>query len=65
MNSRFTEGPDEYTDDDDAGFNVVEADEKDFVSLCEKLGKRHDFPARAVLPSTEEDLIRLQKKKKE
>jgi len=27
MDSRFTEGPDEYADDDDAGFDVIETDE--------------------------------------
>lgn len=31
MNSRVMEGPDDYTDDDDAGFNVIEAEEADFV----------------------------------
>ena len=44
MDSRFTEGPDEYADDDDAGFDIIETDEKDFVAVCEKASKKHDFP---------------------
>lgn len=44
MDSRLTEGPDEYVDDDDAGFDVIETDEKDFVTVCEKISKKHDFP---------------------
>jgi len=65
MNSRIIEGPDEYADDDDAGFNLIEAEEHEFVELCEKLGRQYDFPARAVKPSTQEDLERIEKKKKE
>ena len=56
MDSRFTEGPDEYADDDDAGFDVIETDEQEFVAICEKLSKKHDFPQRSVKPSTKEDL---------
>jgi len=44
LDSRLTEGPDEYVDDDDAGFELFESDEKEFVSKCEKLAKLHDFP---------------------
>lgn len=39
------EGPDEYVDDDDAGFDLIESEENEFVSKCEILGKKYDFPA--------------------
>jgi hypothetical protein len=46
------EGPkvDEYTDDDDPGFELYEVNEKDFARVAKQLADNFGFPDRAVNP---------------
>jgi hypothetical protein len=47
--------PDEYTDDDDPGFEIYEVTEENFILSCKELATRFDFPNRAVKPTLKED----------
>ena len=42
---------DEYTDDDDVGYELYECDEEYFKDTCNKLSEANDFPQRAVYKS--------------
>ncbi|EAS00422.2 Serine/Threonine kinase domain protein (macronuclear) [Tetrahymena thermophila SB210] len=44
----FMPNIDEYTDDDDPGFDLYEVPQKDFVRVAQQLAEKSDFPARAV-----------------
>jgi hypothetical protein len=48
--------PDEYDDDDDAGFFTIEAGEGDFLDKCKQLAVEYNYPAAAVKPPDETDL---------
>jgi len=50
------ETPDEYDDDDDTGFIVIEAGESDFMEKCKEVAENYNFPALSVKPSDETDL---------
>ena len=45
----ITQAVDEYVDDDDPGFDLYEADEKDFPKVCKKLAEKFNFPQRACM----------------
>mmetsp|Transcript_448 Transcript_448/g.511 ORF Transcript_448/g.511 Transcript_448/m.511 type:complete len:203 (-) Transcript_448:1374-1982(-) len=48
------EGVDDYTDDDDPGFEVYMVNEENFVASCKELADQHHFPTRAIKPDTKE-----------
>lgn len=61
----YSKAPDEYKDDDDAGFFLHEAMEDEFVDKCKRLSIKYDFPKMAIKPSSKEDLARVKQRKKE
>ena len=48
---------DEYIDDDDPGFDVVEVEEKDFAKTCKKLAEKFNYPASVFLPDKKKGLF--------
>lgn len=41
---------DEYLDDDDPGFNVIEVQEEVFEKTCKEIAEKYGFPARSIKP---------------
>ena len=58
-------GADAYVDDDDVGFDTYVVNEELFVASCRDLAERHNFPARAICPDTEEYQTYREKRKRE
>ncbi len=72
-NSSFLTGPDslvdicqnhqtlidEYTDDDDPGFDLYEVAEREFPKISKQLAEKYGFPARAVLPDTAKGKLKI------
>ena len=54
---------DEYKDDEDIGFTIVEVGEKELQEEWEKVANQYKFPERSFKPSTDDDLKRLKEKK--
>ena len=50
------EGPDDYVDDDDAGFDLYMVNEENFVGSCKELAEANDFPTRSIKPDTKEQM---------
>ena len=48
LEDQFQNAVDEYTDDDDPGFDLYEVSERDFPAVSKKLAEKYGFPARAV-----------------
>lgn len=46
----FLNAVDEYTDDDDAGYDLYEVSERDFPKVTKQLADKFGFPQRAVQP---------------
>jgi len=46
------ENVDEYIDDEDAGFDIYEVDEKHFEANCKELADKFNFPARSFFPES-------------
>jgi hypothetical protein len=47
---------DEYDDNDDPGFMIIEAGESDFMDKCKEVAEKYNFPAVSVKPPDELDL---------
>ena len=45
---------DEYTDDDDPGFEIYVVNEENFVASCKELSDLNNFPGRAIKPDSKE-----------
>eukprot|EP00330_Aristerostoma_sp_ATCC50986_P007446 CAMPEP_0114601178 /NCGR_PEP_ID=MMETSP0125-20121206/23816_1 /TAXON_ID=485358 ORGANISM="Aristerostoma sp., Strain ATCC 50986" /NCGR_SAMPLE_ID=MMETSP0125 /ASSEMBLY_ACC=CAM_ASM_000245 /LENGTH=194 /DNA_ID=CAMNT_0001810185 /DNA_START=536 /DNA_END=1117 /DNA_ORIENTATION=- len=50
LEDQFQNAIDEYTDDDDPGFDLYEVAERDFVRVAKQLADKYQFPERAVAP---------------
>jgi len=48
LDDPFSNAVEEYTDDDDPGFDLYEVSERDFPAVSKKLAEKYGFPARAV-----------------
>jgi len=51
----FHNAVDEYTDDDDPGFDLYEVAERDFARVSKQLADRYNFPARACAVDPNKD----------
>lgn len=54
-------GIDDYTDDDDPGFEIYVVSEENFVASCKELAAQNDFPVRAIRPDTKEQIASREK----
>lgn len=54
---------DEYKDDEDAGFRIIEVEEKNLKERCKQIADEYNYPERAFKPSTDDDMKRIKAKK--
>lgn len=53
LEDQYANAVDEYTDDDDPGFDLYEVAERDFVAVAKQLADKYGFPGRSCAPGNE------------